>query len=95
MKVSNIVVKPVVTEKTMALELERKYAFRVNMQASKGAIASEINRLYGVEVENVRTMIMPGKKRRVLGTRKFTKTKKWKKAIATLKEGHKIELIGA
>ena len=79
----------------MVLELERKYAFRVNMKATKGAVANEINRLYGVEVENVRTMIMPGKKRRVLGTRKFTKTQKWKKAIVTLKEGHKIELIGA
>jgi len=95
MKVNNVVVKPVVTEKTMALELERKYAFRVNMKASKGAVANEINRLYGVDVEKVRTMIMPGKKRRVLGTRKFTKTQKWKKAIVTVKEGQKIELIGA
>lgn len=95
MKVSSVIVKPIVTEKTMALEHEGKYAFRVNMYASKGAVANEVARLYGVEVVNVATMIMPGKKRRILKTRKFTKTRKWKKAIVTLKEGDKIELIGA
>jgi len=95
MKVSNIVVKPIVTEKSMAHEHEGKYYFMVNTKASKGAIANEIARLYDVEVVSVKTMIMPGKKRRVIGTRKFTKTKKWKKAIVKLKEGQKIEQIGA
>ncbi len=95
MNVSNIVIKPIVTEKTMALELEGKYVFKVNMRAPKGAIAKEINRLYGVDAVEVRTMVTPGKKRRVIGTRNFTKTRKWKKAIVKVKEGQKIELIGA
>ncbi len=94
MRVSNIVEKPIMTEKTMALEAEGRYAFRVNLRSSKGSVAKEVNRLYGVDVENVRTMIMPGKKRRIVGTSRFVKTKKWKKAIVKVKPGQKIELAG-
>jgi len=94
MRVSNVVEKPIVTEKTMALEIDSKYVFRVNLRSSKGAIANEINRLYGVDVDSVSTMIMPGKKRRIMGTKRFTKTKKWKKAVVKVKAGQKIELVG-
>jgi len=93
MRVSNIIDKPILTEKTMGMEIESMYAFRVDMKASKHAIAKEIKRLYGVEVKDVVTMVMPGKKRRLIGTRRFVKTKKWKKAIAKLAPGQKIELI--
>ena len=75
MRVSNVIEKPIVTEKTMALEVDSKYVFKVNLRSSKGAIANEINRLYGVDVDGVSTMIMPGKKRRILGTRRFTKSR--------------------
>ena len=95
MRISNIIIKPILTEKTMAHEYQGKYFFMVNMKVSKGAIAKEVKRLYGVDVESVRTMVMPGKKRRIMGTRKFTKTKKWKKAAVQLKEGQKIEDLGA
>lgn len=95
MKLSNIIIRPITTEKTMASEHEGKYVFEAGLKATKGAIANEVGRLYGVEVISVKTMVMPGKKRRVLGTRRFTKTKKWKKAIVKLKEGQKIEEIGA
>lgn len=94
MRVSNVILKPIVTEKSMALQNDLKYIFQVNLKASKGAIAEEINRIYGVDAVDVKTMIMPGKKRRILGTRKFTKTKKKKKAIVKLKEGQKIDLVG-
>lgn len=94
MRVSNVIEKPIVTEKTMALEIDSKYVFRVNLRSSKGAIANEINRLYGVDVDGVSTMIMPGKKRRILGTRRFTKSSKWKKAVVKVKPGQKIELVG-
>ncbi len=94
MRVSNVIEKPIVTEKTMALEVDSKYVFKVNLRSSKGAIANEINRLYGVDVDGVSTMIMPGKKRRILGTRRFTKSSKWKKAVVKVKPGQKIELVG-
>lgn len=94
MRVSNIVEKPIVTEKTMVLEADNKYVFKVNARSTKSAIADEVSRLYGVDVEDVSTMIMPGKKRRVMGTRQFIKTKKWKKAVVKVKPGQKIELVG-
>ena len=94
MRLSNIIDRPIVTEKSMALGAENRYVFKVNMKASKGSIANEIKRIYDVEVDEVNTMIMPGKKRRIMGTRRFTKTKKWKKAVVKLKEGSKIDLGG-
>ena len=79
----------------MALEAgENKYVFLVNMKASKGAVANEVERIYGVDVESVSTMIMPGKKRRIMRTNKFVKTKKKKKAVVKIKDGQKIELVG-
>lgn len=94
MKISNIIKRPVVTEKTMEYQEDDKYVFDVSLRASKGAIANEVSRVYGVEVDDVRTMIMPGKKRRIFKTNRFMKTKKWKKAIVKLKDGQKIDLVG-
>lgn len=94
MRVSDTIIKPIVTERTMAMQNEGNYVFEVNMKTSKGAVSKEIERLYNVKVDSVRVMIMPGKKRRILKTRRFTKTKKWKKAVVKLKEGQKLELVG-
>ncbi len=94
MRVSEVILRPIVTEKSMAFEHELKYLFQVNMKSSKGSIAAELKRIYNVDAKEIRTMIMPGKKRRILGTRRFGKTKKWKKAIVKLSEGQKIELVG-
>ncbi len=94
MRLSETVIKPIVTEKTLALEPESKYVFRANKKASKGAIALEVKRLYDVDVVKVNTMIMPGKKRRIVGTRNFIKTRGWKKVVVKLKEGQKIDLVG-
>lgn len=96
MRVSNVLLKPIITEKSMAMSGEQNtYIFEINLKASKGAVANEVTRIYGVEVKDVRTIIMPGKKRRLLGTRRFIKTKKRKKAIVKLKEGQTIDLIGS
>ena len=63
------------------------------MKASKRSVAQEIERLFSVDVINVNTSVMPGKKRRVLKTRLFNKTGRWKKAMVQLKEGQKIDLV--
>lgn len=94
MRVSNVIERPIITEKSMVLQNEDVYIFRVNMRASKGSIANEVKRIYAVDVKNVKTAVMPGKKRRIIGTRRFTKTKKWKKAIVKLADGQKIDLGG-
>ncbi|MFC1621948.1 50S ribosomal protein L23 [Patescibacteria group bacterium] len=92
MQLNKAIIKPIVTEKTMALESEGKYVFRVNMKVSKGRIAEEIEKLYKTKVDSVSTMIMPGKKRRVPKTSRFIKTKKWKKAVVQLKEGENLDI---
>lgn len=92
MRVSKIIQKPIVTEKSLAsIESLNMHHFKVHLKATKRSIANAIEDMFGVDVINVKTLTMPGKKRRIGRTRKFTKTSKWKKAIVTIKEGQKIK----
>lgn len=95
MRLSNVIEKPIITEKGVKLTEMDRYAFVVNKKASKGAIAIAVKEMFDVDAIDVRTMIMPGKKRRIRGTQKFIKTKSFKKAIVTVKEGQKIELFSS
>ena len=72
------------TEKsTIIKETEGKYAFAVDVRANKFQIKDAVEKLFKVEVKSVRTVIMPGKLKR-LG-RFEGKTPVWKKAIVKLK----------
>ena len=93
MRLSNVIIRPLMTEKSYSQAAEDKYLFAVNMKASKNSVANEVERLFGVNVIGVNTMIMPGKKRRILRSRKFTKTHKWKKAVVQLKSGEHIDFV--
>lgn len=79
------------TEKsTIIKETEGKYAFAVDIKANKFQIKDAVEKLFKVEVKSVRTIIMPGKLKR-LG-RFEGKTPIWKKAIVKLKgDGHITE----
>jgi large subunit ribosomal protein L23 len=85
-----VLVRPYVTEKTTRLMEEGQYTFIVGMKASKPEIRQAVEKHYpGADVDDVRTMIIPGKKRS-----QFTQdgliqgsTSAYKKAIVTLKEG--------
>jgi len=93
MHINNVIYKAIITEKTTNLASQGKYTFRVRRNASKGKIAQDIHDLFSVDVLQAQTMIMPGKRRRVIRTNRFIKTKSWKKAVVTLKEGQKIDLF--
>lgn len=93
MQLSNIITKPIITERSFELASGNRYLFKVSMSASKGSIAAEVKKLFGVDVLEVNTTIMPGKPKRIVGTRRFTKTSKWKKAVVHIKEGQKIDLF--
>ena len=93
MRLTDIIIRPIVTEKGVSLANTGKYIFEVRKDASKGAIASEVKRAFGVDVLKVSTMVVPGKKRRMGRTRKFKKTPSWKKAVVLVKEGQKIDLF--
>jgi ribosomal protein L23 len=61
------------------------------VNASKGSVIREVEAKYKVDVQNVRVLIIPGKKRRLLKTNRFIRMPKWKKVIVQIKEGQKIE----
>ncbi|AEG58597.1 50S ribosomal protein L23 [Desulforamulus ruminis] len=87
----DILIKPVVTEKSTALLADNKYTFIVELNANKTEIKKAVEEIFKVKVENVNTMRVKGKTKRV---RQFTgKTPDRKKAIVTLKEGDKIEIF--
>jgi len=91
MRINNTILKPIITEKSVSQATE--YVFKVNKKASKGSVANEVEKLYGVNVVDVRTMIVRGKKKRLGRTNKYKTAENWKKAIVSLKDGQKIEVF--
>ena len=77
-----IIVRPVVTEKSNDELQLGKYTFEVNKKATKVQIAKAVEKLFEVKVLNVNTMIVKGKTKRV--RYQEGKTPDWKKAIVTI-----------
>ncbi len=87
-----IIRRPLITEKsTLQKEEARQYAFEVDRNSNKIEIKSAVEHLFKVKVNNVRTINVLGKKKR-LG-RKYGKRPDWKKAIVTLREGDRIDFF--
>lgn len=77
------------TEKSMSLkETYNSYVFRVDRDAGKIEIRGAVESAFGVKVDNVRTMVMPGKSKRL--RYRVGRTPRWKKAIVTLEKGQVI-----
>ena len=91
MDARNIIVRPVVSEKSYALIAEGKYTFRVDDRAHKTQIAQAVEEVFGARVAQVRTAkVRPKPKRRGLSR---GRTRAWKKAIVQLAPGERIELF--
>lgn len=87
----NIIVRPVVTERSSELAEDRgTYTFIVNRDSNKIEIKHAVETLFGVKVKNVRTANYQGKWRRV-GTAVGRKAA-YKKAVVTLAEGEQIDV---
>ena len=90
----SVLVKPLITEKMSLLaETKGQYGFQVDLRASKPEIKAEIERMYNVEVDKIRTMVVQGKRKS-----RFTKaglingkTSNYKKAIVSLKDDATID----
>lgn len=93
MRLNEVIIKPIVTEKSMQLAGIGQYVFEVALSASDGQVIREIKSLYNVDATQVRSSILPGKKRRIAKTQRFKKTSKRKKVMVTLKEGQKLDLM--
>ncbi len=89
----DIILRPLVTEKSVALSAENKYTFAVDTRANKIEIRSAIEHVFKVKVLKVNTINVKGKPKR-WGRRYEGHRSDWKKAIVTLKDGDKIEIAG-
>ena len=94
MKLGKIIKQPIITEKSVGQQAQHnRYVFKVDMKANKHKIAREVADMFDVEVEEVRTMIVPGKKKRKRGRNQFTRISPWKKATVTIKDGQQIDMF--
>ena len=93
MQVENIIKRPLMlTEKGNLLrESQNKYFFEVDRRANKIEIRQAVESLFNVKVTDVHTLIVRGRMRRM--GRGHSKTKNWKKAIVSLKDGETIEFF--
>ncbi len=86
-----VIIRPVISEKSYALLAANKYTFRVNERANKTQVRQSVEDIFGVRVTGVRTAwVKPKPKRRGFstGTRRH-----WKKAVVTLHPDDSIELF--
>ena len=89
---TNVIIKPLVTEKSTHLQQTRNaYAFQVHRNANKPEIKKAVEAIYNVKVVAVRTMNRKGKPRR--SRHKMAKTSDWKRAVVVLEENSRIELF--
>jgi len=87
----DIILKPIISEKSYDLIEQNKYTFEVHPSAKKIEIRKAVEEIFNVGVTKVNTIHMIGKMRRQRYT--MGRSKNWKKAIVTLKEGDKIEFF--
>lgn len=85
MKVYSTIIKSVVTEKSSRAQEAGKYTFIVGLTATKIDVKAAIKAIFGVEVDTVRTIVSPKKKRIVKGKYELIKRPNFKKALVTLK----------
>ncbi len=84
MKLTNydVIIKPVITEKSMAQMADRQYTFMVHVDSNKSMIKRAVEEVFGVKVEDVRTLNYDGKMKRV--GRSIGRRASFKKAVVKL-----------
>jgi large subunit ribosomal protein L23 len=87
--VHQIIIEPIVTEKTSGLMSDSVYVFRVLKEATKSQIKNALKTVFGVDASSVNTTKVRGKARQV--GRHIGVTSSWKKAYVKLKKGQKIK----
>ena len=88
---NEVLIAPVVSEKSYSLISDRKYTFRVHENAHKTQIRQAVEQLFDVEVQSVNVVKVQSKPKR----RGLSRGRRpgWKKAIVQLREGHEIEIF--
>jgi large subunit ribosomal protein L23 len=88
----DVILSPVVTEKSTAVSEQNKVVFNVRLDANKQDVKSAVEALFNVKVKSVNTLVRLGKEKRFKNT--IGKQSDSKKAIITLAEGQTINLEG-
>ncbi len=88
----DVLIRPIITEKSMTQAQFNRYTFEVHKDANKTMVKSAVEKIFGVKVTKVTTNRTPGKMRRRGKHTGYTAEKK--KATVTLKQGDQIEIGG-
>ncbi|HEX3467722.1 MAG TPA: 50S ribosomal protein L23 [Candidatus Elarobacter sp.] len=96
MEARDVIIAPLITEKSMAGTAIQQYAFEVNRHATKTDIKDAVAEIFGVTVVKINTVNIGGKRKNFArrGRRSTGQQADWKKAIVTLAPGQKIALGG-
>jgi large subunit ribosomal protein L23 len=87
-----VVLRPIITERSFDLINDNRYTFEVAKQANKVEIGQAVATIFGVTVLKVNTISVKGKPKRVRYAKGYSRS--WKKAIVTIAEGETIEAFG-
>ena len=91
MNAREVIIRPVISEKSYALLTANKYTFRVHERSNKTQVRQAVEEIFGVRVAGVRTSwIKPKPKRRGWSS---GQRRRWKKAVVTLHPDDSIELF--
>ncbi len=89
----DVILEPIVSEKSYALLEQNVYTFRVHPSASKPEISDAVERIFDVRVTKVNTLNRQGKRKRNRGSWTYGKRSDTKRAFVTLAEGDSIDLF--
>lgn len=93
METSQILIKPIISEKSLNQAASGWYTFAVKIEATKPEIKKAVQDAFGVKVLDVKTMIIKGKKKRVGRRLRQILSSSWKKATVLLPQDQKIDLF--
>ena len=89
----HVIIRPLITEKTMREVEKGKYTFAVNNGVDKTMIKKVVEEHFGVSVTGIATTRVKGRTKRVGQRRVETNDQTWKKATVSLKKGDKIDIF--
>lgn len=98
MELTEVLRQGIITEKTVKLQEQNKYTFKVALNANKIDVRRAVESLFNVQVVKVNMIRMPGKPRMIRrrgAAPRPVPAREWKKAIVTLREGQTIDALKA
>ena len=90
---ANVIKRVILSEKGSKLTALNQYFLEVATDATKPEIRTAVEEKFGVHVLSVRTMNIKGGLRTIRGTRRQVQESTWKRAIVTVKDGERIEVL--